>query len=46
MKSVICWGWIIALSVGEPEERPTMYPYNTASAPREERSLEADDLAG
>ncbi len=32
--------------VGEPEERPTMYPYNTASAPREERSLEADDLAG
>ena len=32
--------------VGEPEERPTMYPYNTASAPREERTLEADDLAG
>ena len=32
--------------VGEPEERPTMYPYNTASAPREERSLEPDDLAG
>ena len=32
--------------VGEPEERPTMYPYNTSSAPREERSLEADDLAG
>ncbi len=32
--------------VGEPEERPTMYPYNTASAPREERSLEPDDRAG
>lgn len=32
--------------VGEPEERPTMYPYNTASAPREERSLEPDDFAG
>ena len=32
--------------VGEPEERPTMYPYNTRAAPRAERSLEADDLAG
>ncbi len=32
--------------VGEPVDRPTMYPYNTASAPREERSLEPDDLAG
>ena len=32
--------------VGEPEGRPTMYPYNTASAPREERSLEPDDFAG
>ncbi len=32
--------------VGEPEDRPTMYPYNTASAPREERSLEPDDFAG
>jgi YVTN family beta-propeller protein len=32
--------------VGEPVDRPTMYPYNTASAPREERSLEPDDFAG
>lgn len=32
--------------VGEPVDRPTMYPYNTALAPREERSLEPDDLAG
>ena len=32
--------------VGEPEERPTMYPYNTSAAPRAERSLEPDDRAG
>ncbi len=32
--------------VGHPETRPTMYPYNTPQAPREERSLEPDDRAG
>lgn len=32
--------------VGVPETRPTMYPYNTPQAPREERSLEPDDKAG
>ena len=32
--------------VGIPETRPTMYPYNTPQAPREERSLEPDDRAG
>ena len=32
--------------VGTPEMRPTMYPYNTPQAPREERSLEPDDRAG
>lgn len=32
--------------VGVPETRPTMYPYNTPQAPREERSLEPDDRAG
>ena len=32
--------------VGTPSTRPTMYPYNTPEAPRQERSLEPDDHAG
>lgn len=32
--------------VGTPSTRPTMYPYNTPEAPRQERSLEPDDRAG
>ncbi len=32
--------------VGDPEVRPTMYPYHTPEAPQEERSLQPDDRAG
>jgi YVTN family beta-propeller protein len=32
--------------VGDPLVRPTMNPFNTSEAPREGRSLEADDIAG
>ena len=32
--------------VGDPELRPTMFPYNVDEAPRAERSLEVDDRAG
>lgn len=32
--------------VGDPLVRPTMNPFNTSEAPREGRSLEADDTAG